>query len=63
MDNQPPPPLYVDLDGTLYPGDTLWDSAALLLRQEPLAAFSLIGKVLAGPVPTKRWLAELPSRP
>lgn len=51
------PPLYVDLDGTLYPGDTLWDSAALLLRTRPFSLFVLVFKCLQGPVSLKNWLS------
>jgi 4-hydroxybenzoate polyprenyltransferase len=57
-DHSPPLPLYVDLDGTLYPGDTLWDSAALLLRTQPTAVFSLVLQCLAGPASLKCWMAE-----
>ncbi|MBW2233578.1 MAG: hypothetical protein JRH17_24625, partial [Deltaproteobacteria bacterium] len=29
------PPLFVDLDGTLLRGDSLWESLAQLLRKQP----------------------------
>lgn len=51
------PPLYVDLDGTLFPGDTLWESAFLLLRERPLVALTLPLRCLAGPAAMKRWLS------
>lgn len=52
------PPLYIDLDGTLYPGDTLWESLVLLLCRQPLAAPQLLLKCLTGPASLKRWLSE-----
>ncbi len=39
------PTLFVDLDGTLIASDSLWDSVALALRSNPLAAF---GCLIAG---------------
>ena len=38
--------LYVDLDGTLTPSDTLLESALLLLRQHPLNVFRLLAWLL-----------------
>ncbi len=43
----PPPsalPLYVDLDGTLFPGDTLHEAILLLLRRNPLNLLRLVFK-------------------
>ena len=51
-------PLYVDLDGTLYPGDTLWDSVALMLQIAPSMALRLPVVLLRGPLPAKAWLAD-----
>lgn len=50
-------PLYVDLDGTLYPGDTLWDSMALVIQRAPAQVLSLPFLVLRGPLSTKSRLA------
>ena len=51
-------PMYVDLDGTLYPGDTLWDSVALVMSRSPLELRRLPWLIIAGPLSVKRWLAE-----
>lgn len=51
-------PLYVDLDGTLYPGDTLWDQVALVLQRVPMEAIALPFVLLRGPLPAKSWLAD-----
>lgn len=50
-------PLYVDLDGTLFPGDTLWDSTAILVKQSPLVAVQLPSHIARGPLHLKNWLA------
>jgi 4-hydroxybenzoate polyprenyltransferase len=50
-------PLYVDLDGTLHPGDTLWDSVALAIQRRPLRALRLPFVLLCGPLRVKTWLA------
>ncbi|OQW93225.1 MAG: hypothetical protein BWK79_12305, partial [Beggiatoa sp. IS2] len=42
------PPLCVDLDGTLIATDSLWESALILLRTQPLAAFLLPVWLLRG---------------
>ena len=51
-------PLYVDLDGTLYQGDTLWDSIALVIQRSPTHVLRLPFVLLGGPLPAKTWLAE-----
>lgn len=54
----PEHPLYVDLDGTLHPGDTLWDSVALAIQRRPLRALRLPFVLLRGPLAAKTWLAK-----
>lgn len=51
-------PLYVDLDGTLHPGDTFWDSVALAIQRSPLRALRLPFVLLRGPLSAKTWLAR-----
>lgn len=51
-------PLYVDLDGTLYPGDSLWDTVALVIANSPLDVWKLPAVLLSGPLPAKQWLVE-----
>ncbi|HWH74469.1 MAG TPA: UbiA family prenyltransferase [Methylibium sp.] len=51
-------PLYVDLDGTLFPGDTLHESVLLLLRRNPLNLLRLIAWLLQGKLAFKRRLAD-----
>jgi 4-hydroxybenzoate polyprenyltransferase len=51
-------PLYVDLDGTLYPGDTLWDSVALVIQRSLTHVLRLPIVLFRGPLPAKTWLAE-----
>jgi 4-hydroxybenzoate polyprenyltransferase len=51
-------PLYVDLDGTLYPGDTLWDSIILAIARSPTCALRLPLMTLRGPLHVKTWLAS-----
>ena len=50
--------LYVDLDGTLTPSDTLLESALLLLRQHPLNVFRLLAWLLLGRAGFKQKLAD-----
>jgi len=50
--------LYVDLDGTLYPGDSLWDSLALVIARAPLEVLRIPLVLLSGPLPAKRWLVD-----
>ncbi len=54
----PVPPLYIDLDGTLYPGDSLWDSVALAVRRQPWMAWRIPFVLLRGALSAKSWLAE-----
>jgi 4-hydroxybenzoate polyprenyltransferase len=57
----PPPsalPLYVDLDGTLFPGDTLHESVLLLLRRNPLNLLRLVAWLLQGRLAFKRQVAD-----
>lgn len=51
-------PLYVDLDGTLYPGDTLWDTVALMMSRLPGDVLRLPLMLLKGPLDAKAWLVE-----
>ena len=53
-----PPPLYVDLDGTLVHSDTLHESVLLLLRQSPWFLFRLLWWVLGGKAAFKRLVAD-----
>ncbi len=46
-DNQDPP-IFVDLDGTLIFGDSLWESVAHLCRRNPLALLKCIGALARG---------------
>ena len=50
--------LYVDLDGTLTPSDTLLESALLLLRQHPLNLFRLLAWLLLGRAGLKQKIAD-----
>ena len=51
-------PLYVDLDGTLTPSDTLHESALLYLRQHPLNLLRMIAWLARGKAGFKRALAD-----
>ena len=51
-------PLYVDLDGTLFPGDLLWEGIILTLKQNLLNIFPIISNCLQGPVKLKKWVSE-----
>lgn len=51
-------PLYIDLDGTLYPGDTLWDTVALMMARLPFDVLRLPLVLLKGPLMAKEWLVE-----
>ena len=51
-------PLYVDLDGTLTPGDTLHESAMLFVRQHPLNLLRLLAWLPRGKAGFKRALAD-----
>ena len=53
-----PPPLVVDLDGTLVKTDLLLESVCSLLRQEPLALFALPIWLLKGRAHLKREIAQ-----
>ncbi|MBW2388883.1 MAG: UbiA family prenyltransferase [Deltaproteobacteria bacterium] len=58
---QPPPStaaVYVDLDGTLLSSDMLWETACLLLCQEPLRALSLPFWLFQGKAGFKREIAQ-----
>lgn len=52
------PPLYVDLDGTLTPTDTLYESVLLLVRRHPLNLLRLFAWVLLGKAVFKQKLAD-----
>ena len=59
--NTPAPddcPLYVDLDGTLTPTDTLYESALLLVRRHPLNLLRLLAWLPLGKAAFKRRLAD-----
>ena len=51
-------PLYVDLDGTLTPSDTLYESVMLFIRRNPLNLLRLIGWLLLGKAGFKLKLAN-----
>ena len=51
-------PLYVDLDGTLTPGDTLHESAMLFVRQHPLNLLRMLAWLPRGKAGFKRALAD-----
>lgn len=51
-------PLCVDLDGTLIATDSLWESALILLRTQPLAAFLLPLWLLRGKAYLKQQIAQ-----
>lgn len=50
-------PLIVDLDGTLTVTDTLYESFARLLFQDPLAALGAVAQLVHGPAAVKRAVA------
>lgn len=51
-------PLYVDLDGTLTPSDTLHESVMLFIRRNPLNLLRLLAWLLLGKAGFKRRLAD-----
>ncbi|MDH3359407.1 MAG: UbiA family prenyltransferase [Desulfobulbaceae bacterium] len=51
-------PLFVDLDDTLILGDTLWESFALLVRQNPIAALLTLFSLLRGRAAFKHAVAQ-----
>ena len=51
-------PLYVDLDGTLFPGDSLHESVLLLLRRNPLNLLRMLAWLLQGRLAFKRRVAD-----
>lgn len=51
-------PLYVDLDGTLTPTDTLYESMLLLVRRQPLDLLRLLAWLPLGKASFKRKLAD-----
>ncbi len=51
-------PLYVDLDGTLTPTDTLYESALLLIRRQPWHLLRLLSWLPEGKVRFKQHLAD-----
>ena len=53
-----PCPLYVDLDGTLTPTDTLYESALLLVRRHPLNLLRLLAWLGRGKAGFKQKLAD-----
>ena len=53
-----PPPLVVDLDGTLIKTDLLWESLAHLLRRNPLMLFAVLFWWTRGRAFLKRQLAR-----
>ena len=53
-----PPPLVVDLDGTLIKTDLLWESLAQLLRRNPLMLFAVLFWWTRGRAFLKRQLAR-----
>ena len=55
---QPPPPLCVDLDGTLVRSDTLVDSTLVLARQRPALLLKLPGWLTEGKAALKRHITQ-----
>ncbi len=53
-----PPPLVVDLDGTLIKTDLLWESLAQLLRRNPLMLFAILFWWMRGRAFLKQQLAR-----
>jgi apolipoprotein N-acyltransferase len=53
-----PPPLVVDLDGTLIKTDLLWESLARLLRRNPLILFAVLFWWMRGRAFLKRQIAR-----
>lgn len=51
-------PLYVDLDGSLTPSDTLHESAMLFVRQHPMNLLRMLGWLPRGKAGFKRALAD-----
>ena len=51
-------PLYVDMDGTLTPSDTLYESVMLFVRQSPLNLLRLLAWLALGKAGFKRRLAD-----
>lgn len=51
-------PLYVDMDGTLTPSDTLYESVMLFVRSSPLNLLRLLGWLALGKAGFKRRLAD-----
>ncbi|MDZ4124834.1 MAG: hypothetical protein U1E02_11755, partial [Hydrogenophaga sp.] len=51
-------PLYVDLDGTLTPSDTLYESVMLFIRRNPLNLLRLFAWLLLGKAGFKLKLAN-----
>ena len=51
-------PLLVDLDGTLTVSDTLYESFAKLLFENPVAAVASLFRVARGPAVFKRFIAQ-----
>jgi len=59
MPPDPGPPLVVDLDGTLTPSDTLWETLFLLAREQPLALLRALFHLRHGRAALKARLASL----
>jgi len=59
MPPDPGPPLVVDLDGTLTPTDSLWESLLLLARERPYALIRAFFALHAGRAALKAQLAGL----
>lgn len=54
----PRPLLFVDLDGTLILGDSLWECFAMLVRQHPIAALISLFSLLKGRAVFKQTVAR-----
>ena len=54
-------PLYVDLDGSVLRGDTLWESFASALRRHPVRTVTALFALASGRAALKRRLAQLGS--
>jgi len=58
MTQMPKEPLVLDLDGTLFFGDSAWDNLRVLLLQKPLKLPELFLRSLRGRAALKCWLYE-----
>jgi 4-hydroxybenzoate polyprenyltransferase len=57
-EGETPPPVYVDLDGTLISSDVLWESLCQLLRSRPASVLRMPGWLAGGRAAFKRQVAR-----